>query len=189
MRKLYKLYTHRESDRWSKIWNLLLAFLVNVSIVYFVDRFFSFLMPGDQKLESVFIGGSYVIEPMMNFAYQSALGPEVSYFLVMFFFGCILAPIWEEYVFRKFVFDIFIRHGNEEHKKRYMLHAIVFSSILFGLAHGSVANLLMQGVGGLILWYVFIQGGKYGYWWSVISHSLWNTSIILGITFPQIIPF
>lgn len=148
MKKLYRLYTHKESDRWGKIWSLLGAFIMNVGIVYLVSRLFSFLMPEDQKLESVFIGGNYIVQPILNYVYQSSLGPEASYFMLMFFFGCVLAPIWEEYVFRKFVYDIWIRGKSEEYKKRYMLHAITFSSILFGLAHGSVANLLMQGVAG-----------------------------------------
>ena len=82
------------------------------------------------------------------------------------FFCCILAPLWEEGIFRYGVFKFFPKVAN--------LPKIVVSSIIFGLMHRSdliAHGLLIQGVMGMVFAIMYI---RYGYKGSVATHSLWN---------------
>lgn len=126
-----------------------------------------------------------------------------------FFFACILAPIWENAVFfnfiirkiqRKFYLDNIrmeadlsspahaslglyeksqIRQDVAKHNDRYLWAAIIVNCAIFGLAHGSVINILVQGVGGLVMCQVFLKTNSY--WWSVVLHAFWNFMLMFGL--------
>lgn len=114
---------------------------------------------------------------------------------MQFFFSCVLAPIWEEFIFRYLPFAIFIAPKLIEHPgmteeqqkeraayvRKFLGVMIVATSIIFGLLHGSPINILFQGVGGIILWKIFLQSGKYRYWYAVAAHALWNISVSVGL--------
>jgi len=86
----------------------------------------------------------------------------------MFFMAVVFAPIWEEAVFR--YFPLSIAKGLPS---KYTWPIVVVSSIVFGLLHGSIINILIQGVGGFLLAGVYIQNG-WSYKSSVCYHFLWN---------------
>jgi len=92
--------------------------------------------------------------------------------LGQFFFAVIFAPIWEEAVFRYAPLKII---GSVNQSLTWPI--VVITSIVFGLLHGGVNNILIQGFGGFVLAYVFIKNG-WDYKWSVAYHALWNLSVV-----------
>lgn len=95
-----------------------------------------------------------------------------------FFLACIFAPVWEEALFRYFPLSMAKASKN---RAAVLLPIVVASSILFGLAHGSIINILIQGVSGFILAWVALKNNDY--WSSVIAHAIWNWQIIYGLPF------
>jgi len=95
------------------------------------------------------------------------------------FLGCVLAPLWEEAVFRY----VAIRLGQGLDQllgKAWMLLPVVcLSSIIFGRAHGNSLNILFQGVGGFGLCWLYLKN-KNSYWSVVSAHAIWNLIIIGG---------
>lgn len=89
-----------------------------------------------------------------------------------FFIGCILAPLWEETMFRVVPLKIGIKY-------KCVTEMVIFSSIIFGLAHGSPINLLIQGVGGLGLAILYLKYNSYIL--NVLSHSFWNFFLMIII--------
>jgi membrane protease YdiL (CAAX protease family) len=87
----------------------------------------------------------------------------------LFFFACIVAPIWEEAAFRYAPITIAKNFGEQ-----YLLPVIVISSVLFGWGHGfGPVSLLIQGVAGFLFSLLYIKN-NYSYISTVISHFLWN---------------
>ncbi len=96
-------------------------------------------------------------------------------FFIQFFLSCIMAPLWEEIIFRKLPIDLAKSTG----KKEIMLPVILASSVIFGIGHQGVPSILLQGVGGFIISCLYIKNG-YSYWSSVTLHFMWNTSLLFG---------
>ncbi len=107
---------------------------------------------------------------------------------VNFLFSCVSAPAWEEAVFRRLPINlaqVLERISNasdkiqgiERQKIPIVVPLIFVSSIIFGILHGSVLNILFQGFGGLTLSYVYVKCNN-SYWSSFFSHALWNFSLI-----------
>ncbi|PCI28496.1 hypothetical protein COB55_03800 [Candidatus Wolfebacteria bacterium] len=92
------------------------------------------------------------------------------------FFAIIFAPLWEELLFRFFPLEIYKSIGD----KRLLLPIVFASSIIFGWLHGGVVNILIQGVSGLTMSWVYINHNG-GYWAGVLSHAFWNTMIVFGL--------
>ena len=89
------------------------------------------------------------------------------------FFTCIFAPLWEELAFRVIPIKLALNLNPES------LPAVVaLSSIIFGFGHGGVENILIQGVMGVILSWVYIKN-NYSYWSSVSLHALWNITVTI----------
>lgn len=77
--------------------------------------------------------------------------------------------LWEEVVFRLMpsllcMLVIFIAailgildHTNSKLWKQMFLSTIILSSIIFGYLHGNIINIFIQGVGGLIFFWVWIK--------------------------------
>ena len=78
----------------------------------------------------------------------------------------VLAPIFEELVFRKILIDRTRRYGE--------LTAIIYSSLAFGLFHCNIYQLFYAFVIGLILGYVYIRTGNVLL--TIIMHMLMNSS-------------
>jgi membrane protease YdiL (CAAX protease family) len=95
---------------------------------------------------------------------------------MLFFLACIMAPFWEEIVFR--YFPLRLIQTLERPGINLVLPAVMFTSVIFGLAHGSVFNILFQGASGMLLAWVFLKNNSY--WSAVILHSLWNTMLLFG---------
>lgn len=100
-----------------------------------------------------------------------------------FFLICVLAPLWEECVFRYFPirFAQLCDEGYRFIKTTYqswMLAPIVLAgSLIFGILHGSSLNILFQGVGGLFLCWLYLRN-RNSYWSAVIYHGLWNFLVV-----------
>lgn len=93
--------------------------------------------------------------------------------------GCIAAPLWEEFLFRKLPLDFVGKWGNDD----LLLQTVFASSLLFGLVHGGPFSVFIQGVGGLLFAFLYVKNG-YSYWSTVIAHFLWN--FIIMFWFPYI---
>lgn len=99
------------------------------------------------------------------------------------FTALIFAPFWEEGVFRKIwlggkarKIDVENIRYWKEHKitgKRTYVNTFLLSSAIFGLVHGSPLNILIQGVGGMHLAYVYLRTGRC-YWAAFALHALYN---------------
>lgn len=112
--------------------------------------------------------------PIYNYISFPLQQREFSYF----FMACIFAPLWEEALFRYFPLEI-ARHS--KNFKWIAFPVIVGSALIFGWLHGSVLNIIFQGVSGILLGWVYLKNDSY--WSSVLLHSLWNTMIIYGLPF------
>lgn len=98
-----------------------------------------------------------------------------------FVFQCILAPLWEEGVYRYAPIQI-ARKLKKSSGQDFTIPIIIISSALFGWGHGNgPVSLIIQGVMGVLLSYVYIKN-NYSYWSSVLVHFLWNISISYIIT-------
>jgi len=101
-----------------------------------------------------------------------------------FFFGCILAPLWEELVFRHAPLLI-AKKFKKKLKIDFTWPIVIISSVIFGWGHGfGPISILIQGVGGLILSFVYLKNNN-SYWSAVATHFLWNFSLIY--VFPSFI--
>ncbi|MFA5934219.1 MAG: CPBP family intramembrane glutamic endopeptidase [Candidatus Paceibacterota bacterium] len=107
--------------------------------------------------------------------------------LLQFFFSCVFAPLWEEALFRYGPFAL-IQGFVKKNTRFWILPAIIATSIIFGWMHGSVINILFQGVSGMLLAWVYLKNRgpglqkiNYGYCSAVIAHFLWNVMVIFGL--------
>lgn len=104
--------------------------------------------------------------------------------LVLYYFLCAL---WEELLFRVPIVLLFSIHRNNP--KIFITFIIAFSAI-FGLCHGSIYNIILQGFHGLIFSLVFTKTGGLNLglgtlraWFIATAiHAGYNVSIML---FPQ----
>lgn len=81
----------------------------------------------------------------------------------MFLYASILAPLWEELLFRGYVLRTLRLYG-----KRF---AVMGSAVLFGLFHGNLLQTPYAVVMGLVLGYVAVE---YSIFWSVLLHMFNN---------------
>ncbi len=84
--------------------------------------------------------------------------------MVVFVAVCILAPIFEELIFRKILIDRLSLFGDGI--------AIVFSAIAFGLFHGNLSQLIYATAVGLVLGYVYTSTRKIKY--TILLHAMLN---------------
>ena len=87
----------------------------------------------------------------------------------------VLAPVFEELVFRKVLVDHVLPFGEWP--------AILFSGITFGLFHGNLTQFFYATVLGMILAYVYIRWGNILY--TIGIHACIN---FLGGVLPQLVP-
>ena len=94
--------------------------------------------------------------------------------LSMFLYVCLLAPIWEEILFRGYVMRTLERYGKK--------FAILASAFLFGVYHGNVVQSPYAFVVGLILGYVAME---YNVVWAMVLHMINN--LLLGDTMGRLL--
>lgn len=92
-----------------------------------------------------------------------------------FFYYCISAPLWEEWVYRVLPIKIAQNLGRDT-----IIPIIIASSIIFGLGHGALYNIYIQGVLGLLSSYLYIKNNN-SYWSSVCLHFLYNFFLVYGL--------
>ncbi len=76
----------------------------------------------------------------------------------------LLAPLVEEFIFRKLFIDRLAGYGDKA--------AILFTSALFGIAHGNFYQFIYTFLLGLILGYLYTRTGKMR--WSFLLHAITN---------------
>ena len=95
--------------------------------------------------------------PILGYATDNALLPKV-------LFMVILAPVIEEYIFRKQLIDRMHIYGEKL--------AVITSALMFGLFHGNLSQLFYAFTLGLVFGYVYLKTGKLRY--SIGLHMLIN---------------
>lgn len=75
--------------------------------------------------------------------------------VLMILFVAVLAPIWEELLFRKFLVDRVVNYGE--------VTAMLMSGVMFGLYHGNLAQCTYAFAIGCFLAFIYIRTGKIGY--------------------------
>ena len=98
-------------------------------------------------------------------------------------FVVLVAPLTEELLFRDWpltrVQATVVRDPTREAlNARYLLSTVLVSSLIFGLLHGSIFNVFLQGFGGLALSWVYLAN-RNSYWSSVVVHVLYNATLIM----------
>lgn len=148
-----KLLENRETKFSKKVRNILISFVL---IFIWVQVMYNLI----EKIKDLQI---FIYEP-----------PSIWY---KFFTACILAPLWEELVFRVAPITIAKNAG-----KQYILPTIIISSCIFGMGHpDSPHPILFQGVMGFIFSLLYIKN-NYSYWSVVTLHFMWNFYIFLFYT-------
>lgn len=104
--------------------------------------------------------------------------------LGVFFFACILAPLWEEAAFRHAPLQL-VKKFKDRLQMDLTVPVVILSSAIFGWGHGAgPISIMIQGIGGLAFSWLYISN-NYNYWSSVVLHFLWNFSILF--VFPSFI--
>ncbi|MBI2048103.1 MAG: CPBP family intramembrane metalloprotease [Parcubacteria group bacterium] len=99
-----------------------------------------------------------------------------------------MGPVLEEVLFRllptMLLAETLRSQSSEKQRTRSILTIAVISSIIFGLFHGALINILFQGVSGFILFFVFLKCGGYKKQYahalcaSVAVHSSYNAMVL-----------
>lgn len=90
----------------------------------------------------------------------------------------VFAPLIEEAVFRYAVLEITLRSKNGW---RYIWQVAIISSFIFGILHFNNGQnaVLVQGVFGFFMSYVYIMFRKY--WYIIVLHAKWNIFCYYGL--------
>ena len=94
----------------------------------------------------------------------------------MFIYICLLAPIWEEILFRGYVMRTLEPFGKK--------FAIIASAFLFGVYHGNVVQMPYAFAVGLVLGYVAIEHSVV---WAMVLHMINN--LLLGDTLGRLLQY
>lgn len=92
---------------------------------------------------------------------------------LMTIMACVLAPIVEEFMFRRTLIGTLGKYGN--------VFAIIISSVAFGLFHGNFYQFFYAFLVGLILGYIYVKGGNL--WLCILMHAIIN---FLGGVLPKL---
>jgi membrane protease YdiL (CAAX protease family) len=152
---MLKFILNPEKTVFGKIRNIGFVFTINIIWICFIVTFLHKLDPDGI---------------MSAFPQRMDIGDTPA---SLFFFACIMAPLWEEAAFRYAPITIAKNFGEQ-----YLLPVIVISSVLFGWGHGfGPISLLIQGVAGFLFSLLYIKN-NYSYLSTVVSHFLWNLTLI-----------
>lgn len=132
------------------------------------DKIISIFIALALKFLLVFGMGGFLNQVVFS---DSIISPTV-------FILVILAPLYEELVYRVVPMKLVALFGKES-----LFPIVVLASVIFGLGHsyqytiGSL-SLLFQGIGSLIYFWLYIRN-NYCYWSIVSLHAIWNLFTIL----------
>lgn len=175
---------------------LLFVFLWTITVAVAINKLFSINILKDISVSATPI-------------FLSGLSGSISWLKPVYFISFILAPLWEEFIFRKAPLDFAIGFLHQRNlidrlyykimnadvmvdssmrfnpenvidykikNGEYVLVTAIFSSIIFGILHGSVFNILIQGVVGASFCWLYLANQR-SYWSVVICHSLLNGTL------------
>lgn len=96
----------------------------------------------------------------------------------LFFVACVVAPVWEEFVFRVFPIKLAMMLDKALGIKS-LWYVVGAASVWFGLGHDNFwpMQLIWQGCMGLVFSYVYIKNNC-SYWPNVLLHAMWNFFVI-----------
>lgn len=83
---------------------------------------------------------------------------------LMYIVAIIIAPVFEELLFRKFLIDRTVKYGEKT--------AILFSALSFGLFHANLSQIFFAAAAGLVFAYVYVRTGKIRY--TIFMHMIIN---------------
>ena len=134
-----------------KIKVVLICVILYVVWALLTTRGYKFLFPNPDEI---------IIQPVFS--------------LTVFLSSCLYAPIWEECLFRYIPLSSMnkIRGGD-----KLTVEIVLLTSIIFGWLHGSIYNIAIQGVAGLLFSYVYLYTNSYKY--TVLTHMLCNVCLYL----------
>ena len=118
-----------------------------------------------QLLSSISSFGMESIFQLFGYTMESSVetATEASSTLSMFLYVGVIGPVVEELVYRGFVMRRLEKYGSS--------FAILFSSVLFGVMHGNLAQIFFAIAAGLILGWLAME---YSIRWSILLHILNN---------------
>ncbi len=138
----------------------LIAYLVAVPVVAFLTLFSTVLLGG----------GEEGINPAIPVLIDAGGGAD---FYLLVFNVAILAPLFEEFLFRGFLFQQFRRFYS-------LPNAILLSAAIFAAVHLSIESFLpLFGLGILL---ATVYHTTRSLWAAVITHALWNLGTVLAVT-------
>lgn len=114
------------------------------------------------------LSGSTAENPLIGYVTDDSLLPRV---LVM----VILAPLFEEYVFRKQLIDRMRVYGEKL--------AVITSALMFGLFHGNLSQFFYAFALGLVFGYLYLRTGRLR--WSTGLHMFIN--FLGGVVAPELL--
>jgi membrane protease YdiL (CAAX protease family) len=122
--------------------------------------------------QTFFFGFSSLMEflsNLMGFSINESIesASSIGNSVTLFLYGCILAPIFEEVLFRGLLLRMMEPYGKK--------FAVFATALLFGLFHANIVQSPFAFVVGLVLGYVTVE---YGMIWSVVLHFINN--FVLG---------
>lgn len=162
---MLKFLKKQAKSTFERIGTITAGYFVTVLATIGAVKFYSWLFELDQSSS----GFGFTI-------FDQFFAPYKHLFAIQFFFGCIIAPLIEEILFRHLPLQVIRATKKEE----LLVPTILFTSVVFGLMHEGAASIPIQGVFGLIASIVYLKNG-YSYISSVALHAIWNTSLLLGI--------
>lgn len=123
------------------------------------------------------MGVSRLVEGVFGIAPVNPLNSlfENSSVWVRLLFAGILAPLVEEFLFRKQLIDRMRPYGERT--------AVLLSALMFGLFHGNLSQLFYAFSVGLVLGYLYLRSGKLRY--TVVLHMIAN--ILGGVIGPLLL--
>ena len=103
---------------------------------------------------------------LFNYDYSNMLNDIIDYngMWITVIFVCIVAPIGEEFVFRKLIIDRTHKYGGAV--------SIFLSALMFGLVHANFYQFYYAFLIGLVLGYVYYSTGKV--WYTIALHAVIN---------------
>uniref|UniRef100_A0A7S1UB10 CAAX prenyl protease 2/Lysostaphin resistance protein A-like domain-containing protein n=1 Tax=Phaeomonas parva TaxID=124430 RepID=A0A7S1UB10_9STRA len=96
---------------------------------------------------------------------------------------CIVAPIWEEAMYRGFLLPVLLASVASTGKKA-MPTAVIWSALIFAVSHADVMAIVPLTVLGLVWALMYIVSGNLSA--TIVAHMLWNFRVVLCTAFPHL---
>ena len=146
----------------------LIAFIICVAGMY-ISNFIGIFIT---QIISVF-KGSPVTNEMLDLSTSTSLWINI---IIM----VLLAPIYEEMIFRKLLIDRVVKYGEGT--------AILFSGLMFGLFHGNLNQFAYAFILGVIFGFVYVKTGTIRY--TILLHMIINfMGSVLGVLVLKLIDY